>query len=311
MSGIPPVVPKTLRNRVNFLQDQLKILVHNYQVLSLRLQDDPEDESSKSQIFRVKEYIIKFNEEQCFLFEKIRSFLKDLESGKFFKKQTLNGTAAYKPADSDDETCSDQINLNGDSECRRRFNRGSVGSNSSVEECEDLYVGYFCKEDFYKGHVESYRVDCPAPLEKVDDFLVSPTKKFRMREEINIIENLDKNKHMLNIDLMPSEVYADFMQTLKNQRKKLKNREFLSVPEVSDKKYRNQSFLMKMAVSPPQLRKRKPEGGIHKPSRPVRAITFPPERMGTRKQNSMKRRHETEEQKEIEKLRKLQPDVEK
>ena len=32
MSGIPPIVPKTLRDEVYKIQDQLKILINNYKV---------------------------------------------------------------------------------------------------------------------------------------------------------------------------------------------------------------------------------------------------------------------------------------
>ena len=37
MSGIPPVVPKTLRAKVESIQEQLKILLHNYKVFHFNL----------------------------------------------------------------------------------------------------------------------------------------------------------------------------------------------------------------------------------------------------------------------------------
>lgn len=306
MSGIPPVVPKTLRAKVESIQEQLKILLHNYKVLSIRHQENPEDDTVNEQLCQVKEYIVLFNQEQCNLFEKIRQFLKDLETGVFFERKrkvasSYDATLEEKDVEKNENTTTANQNA------AHTLQDRSI--NATEDESEELYVGYFCKEDFYRGHVEHYQVECPDKLEKVEIAGSSPTKKYRLREEIDST-NQDKTKHMLNIELMPGGVLEEYMTTLSEVRAKLKYREFLSVPEVSDKKYRNQSFLQKMAVSPPQLRKRRPENTINKPSRPVRAITFPPERMGTRKQNSIKRRHETEEQKEIEKLRKLDPDVE-
>jgi len=133
----------------------------------------------------------------------------------------------------------------------------------------------------------------------------SPIKKLK-RDEVELTTT-DEANYMAHLDLLPINIAKEYVDLLAAQQEKKKYREFLDVPEVSDKKYRNQSFLMKLTVSPPKLRARKEKPDRRMP-RPVRAITFPPERMGTRKQNSMKVRRRLEEDEEFEKLRKSEPD---
>jgi len=294
MSSIPPVVPQTLRNEAIRVQNQLKILIHNYKILSSRLDKDPEDKRLIAQVAQVQDYIVAYNQEQCFLLEKIRQFLKDLEAGKFFRQETLASSTSSSPnskhspnslSDDDRETIDDEGS--DDHEC------------SDDEQKIDPYTQYFTDENLYTGHVEQYDVQCESCLDCETKFS-SPTKKLKQRDEI-FNQNTDQNKYMKNLELLSKEVSPEFESVLQSQRENNKYSQFVYIPEVSDRKYRNQSFLVKLAVSPPQLRKRKQEMA-EKSNRPTRAVTFPPVRMGTRKQSSMKQQRMEEEKQEIEKL---------
>ncbi|XP_023328855.1 uncharacterized protein LOC111701687 [Eurytemora carolleeae] len=283
MSGIPPIVPKTLRDEVYKIQDQLKILINNHKILDFRLTQEPENNELTVQINKVKEYIFYYNQQQLYLLEKIREFLRHLEAGQFIKKQEQIPTELPKK------------------KLKKDFKSISHSPEQSEVEEERVGLEYMENDDFYKGHVDSYHVECPE--EYKDDIVSSPVKRFRPKPDLTN-SNPDQNQFLLNLDLLESNLIDEYLSILRAQDVKKRQREFLYVPEVSDKKFRNQSFLLKIACSPPQLRRRK-ETADTKP-RPARAITFPPERMETRKKNSMKQRKETEEQLEIEKLMKEQ-----
>eukprot|EP00088_Acartia_fossae_P066190 TRINITY_DN8194_c0_g1_i12.p1 TRINITY_DN8194_c0_g1~~TRINITY_DN8194_c0_g1_i12.p1 ORF type:complete len:355 (-),score=60.55 TRINITY_DN8194_c0_g1_i12:215-1279(-) len=313
-TGIPNVVPLTLRTEAYRVQNQLKILINNYKILSGRLEKNPENKILMRQLADVQNYIVFYNQEQCFLLDKIRKFLRDLENGKFFGKQlSLNSTGESSRASStngkpspnsfSEDECSDRSSNSGDEEGGENGRRGGSASPTDSQG-EDPYLQYFTDESLYKGHVESYSIECESPLEYETKY-TSSTKKFRERDQI-FNESRDQVTYMKNLEMLSQSVAADFEQALNNQRKIDRHREFLYIPEVSDRKYRNQSFLVKLALSPPQLRKRKPDIGA-KHNRPMRAVTYPPARMGTRKQTSMKQMRKNEEKLEIEKLLKSEP----
>jgi len=294
MCSIPPVVPQTLRNEAIRVQNQLKILIHNYKILSSRLDKDPEDKRLIAQVAQVQDYIVAYNQEQCFLLKKIRQFLKDLEAGKFFRQQSLESSSS--PHSSPNSKNSPNSLSDDD---RETLDGEDHHSSSDDEEKIDPYTQYFTDENLYTGHVEEYDVQCESCLD-CDTRFSSPTKKLKQREEISN-QNTDQSKYMKNLEMLSAEARPEFESVLQSQRENSKYRQFVYIPEVSDKKYRNQSFLVKLAVSPPQLRKRKQELA-EKPNRPTRAVTFPPVRMGTRKQSSMKQQRMEEEKQEIEKL---------
>jgi len=309
MSGIPAIVPQTLRTEATRVQNQLKVLISNYGILSGRLEKDPENKILINQLGEVQDYIVFYNQEQCFLLDKIRQFLKDLESGKFFNKQiSLNSTGVSSTSSSSPGGKPSPASLSDDefgdksSSCEEE-EEGADQDGTQSPEGEDIYLQYLTDDNLYKGHEDAYEVNCESPLEYETKFC-SPTKKFREREEI-FNDCKDQTKYMKNLEMLTNSVLNDCETSLQNQRLKNQFRQFLYIPEVSDKKYRNQSFLVKLALSPPQLRKRKEPGNKHK--RPIRAVTFPPVRMGTRKQSSMKQQRKDEEKLEIEKLLKTEP----
>jgi len=293
--GIPPVVPKTLRHEVYRIQDQLKILVQNYKILRYRLSQDPDNPTILQQLDQVKDYIAEFNQEQFILLEKIRQFLRDLETGAFFKKETS-------------PTPKDTIKKKRGRKKDPSKSKSHTPSLSDEEE-EREYYSYLTDPNLCKGHEEEYKIAPPSSElceRSVRGLEVPPSPKIHpslVKQNLFNSSN-DARKYMLHLELMPSTELDEYISLLAVQRDKNKYREMLFIPEVSDKKYRNQSFLVKMAASPPQLRKRKREPPTEKNQRPVRALTFPPERMGTRKQNSMKQRRQDEEKLEIEKLMK-------
>lgn len=294
MSGIPPIVPRSLRLEVGRIQDQLKVLVNNLKILHYRSSEDPLNGTLKDQLVQVKEYIFYYNQQQLAILDKIRQFLRDLETGQFVKK-----------SQEQDELRDEQ---------RRPKRKWSVtpsrsGTLSDEEQEDDIYLEYLSDESLYKGHVDSYEPEKESKL-TLQSSLCSPVKKLKKQE--TDISCCEKANYMVHLDLLPENILKEYIGLFSDQQTKKKYREFLDVPEVSDKKYRNQSFLMKLAVSPPKLRERKDVSVRERARlpRPARAITFPPERMGTRKQNSIKARRRLEEDAEFEKLRKSEPDAE-
>jgi len=283
-------VPRSLRVEVGRIQEQLKVLVNNFKILHHRSLQDPLNGTLKDQLIQVKEYIFYYNQQQVAILEKIREFLRGLETGKFVNKsQEQDEEQSLKRKWSDTPSRS--------------------GTLSDEDEEDDIYLEYLSDESLYKGHVDSYQPETESKLTLQSSYC-SPHKKVKKKE--TDISSSDQENYMLHLDLVKDNVLKEYSDLFSAQQTKKKYREFLDVPEVSDKKYRNQSFLMKLAVSPPKLRARarKESRESARLPRPARAITFPPERMGTRKQNSMKARRQLEEDAEFQKLSKSEPDPE-
>ena len=93
-------------------------------------------------------------------------------------------------------------------------------------------------------------------------------------------------------DLLTEPIFEQRTSRLEKLRKRKKSRSITYIPEISDKKYRYQTFLQSSITSPPHLRRRKPNQLPSLPPRQgLRTISLPPpEKMETRKKtvNMMK-----------------------
>lgn len=78
---------------------------------------------------------------------------------------------------------------------------------------------------------------CFSPEEYKDDIVSSPVKRFRPKPDLTN-SNPDQNQFLLNLDLLESNLIDEYLSILRAQDMKKRQREFLYVPEVSDKKFR-------------------------------------------------------------------------
>ena len=87
------------------------------------------------------------------------------------------------------------------------------------------------------------------------------------------------------LDLLADIEFQQRSTQLENLRKRKKSRSITHIPEISDKKYRYQTFLQSSITSPPHLRRRKPNQLPTLPPRQgLRTFSIPPpEKMETRK----------------------------
>jgi len=127
----------------------------------------------------------------------------------------------------------------------------------------------------------------------------SPTKENLDTEEEDIIEDIknheytetleviDKKNFMLSIDLLTESTFLQRKTRIEKLRLRKKCVRPSYVPEISDKKYRYQTFLQTNITSPPHLRRRKPNQLPSLPPRQgLRTISLPPpEKMETRKKS--------------------------
>ena len=78
---------------------------------------------------------------------------------------------------------------------------------------------------------------CFSPEEYKDDIVSSPIKRFRPTPDLTN-SNPDQSQFLLNLDLLESNLIDEYLSILRAQDVKKRQREFLYVPEVSDKKFR-------------------------------------------------------------------------
>ena len=122
------------------------------------------------------------------------------------------------------------------------------------------------------------------------------------RNYTETLEEIDKDNFMYSIgnmslcssvqfysifspDLLTEPIFEQRTSRLEKLRKRKKSRSITYIPEISDKKYRYQTFLQSSITSPPHLRRRKPNQLPSLPPRQgLRTISLPPpEKMETRK----------------------------
>jgi len=201
MSGIPPIVPRSLRLEVGRIQDQLKVLVNNLKILHYRSSEDPLNGTLKDQLVQVKEYIFYYNQQQLAILDKIRQFLRDLETGQFVKKSQ------------EDELRDEQ---------RRPKRKWSVtpsrsGTLSDEEQEDDIYLEYLSDESLYKGHVDSYEPETESKL-TLQSSLCSPVKKLKKQE--TDISCCDKANYMVHLDLLPENILKEYIGLFSDQQTK-------------------------------------------------------------------------------------------
>jgi len=137
-------------------------------------------------------------------------------------------------------------------------------------------LAYFESDTCLRGHIEEYNILC-TPAEENDDMEnVGSEEDLRFDRIETNFETTVREDFMLNIDLLTDTQYKMMLVNLEEQKKrKGKKRVNIYVPEIADKKYRHQTFLRTIIVSPPHLRRRKPNQLPSVPPKPTKSLSFP------------------------------------
>jgi len=275
LPGVPPEVPQQYRDQLIKFQNQIKTLILNHQILLSRLEKNPQDTKVVGQIEQVKIYLISFSEQQEEVLEKVRFFLKKNEK---VKEKSPDSKASTPKSKSKGKGKGKKIS-------------SEATSDDSGDERESIYLSYLVREDCYRGHVEEYDVECPGE-ENVETIEEETIEELVQRNYTETLEEIDKDNFMFSIDLLTEPIFEQRTSRLEKLRKRKKSRSITYIPEISDKKYRYQTFLQSSITSPPHLRRRKPNQLPSLPPRQgLRTISLPPpEKMETRKKtvNMMK-----------------------
>jgi len=276
LPGIPPEVPQHYRDQLIQFQNQIKTLILNHQVLLSRLEKNPQDTKVVGQIEQVKIYLISFSEQQEEVLEKVRFFLK--KNVKEVKEKSPDSKASTPKSKTKGKGKGKKVS-------------SEVTSDDSGDERDSIYLSYLVREDCYRGHVEVYDVECPGP-EAVERIEEETIEDLVQRNYTETLDEIEKDNFMFSIDLLTEPIFEQRTSRLEKLRKRKKCRSITQIPEISDKKYRYQTFLQSTITSPPHLRRRKPNQLPSLPPRQgLRTISLPPpEKMETRKKtvNMMK-----------------------
>jgi len=285
LPGLPEEVPQEYRDQLIKFQNQIKILLKNHQILVCRSQKNPQDQQIQKQIEEVKNFLFSFSEQQRIVLDKVRLFLREAEEHR--KRQEIsdsldqNQTSSLKQ-DQKSPNCSTPVKSS-KSKTKKKTKVKSKHSNShtpdsSDDECNEVYLAYFDAQG-YKGHVEEYDVSLLEEERKEDAKLenISAVPVLcRVQETFDLV---NKENYMLNIDLLTDVNYQMLLSHLEGKKKMRSLKRVITyIPEVSDKKYRYQTFLQNSITSPPHLRRRKPN---QLPSNPKPAKSLS-EKMETR-----------------------------
>lgn len=282
LPGIPPEVPQEYKEQLIKFQNQIKTLILNNQILLSRLEKDPQDQKVIGQLEQVKIYLISFSEQQEEVLEKVRNFLR--------KNEKLKA----KSPDSKDSTKTSTPKSKSKAKGKVKASKFSslVTSDDSGDERESIYLSYLLREDCYRGHVEEYHVECPG-VEKVEQEEEEVIEDVKQHDHTETLDVIGKENFMLSIDLLTEPIYLQRKSRIEKLRKRKRTRRPTHIPDISDKKYRYQTFLQSNTTSPPHLRRRKPNQLPSVPTRQtgLRTVSLPPpEKMETRKKtmNMMK-----------------------
>jgi len=285
--GLPEEVPKELRMELERLQRQIKVLLNNYQVLTGRAEQRPEDSEVGHQIAEVKRYLITFSNEQNSVLESVRNFLSNLEEEKRFWNQQhsfpppAGPVAAKSKARKKDKRKSRE--WQGAASSR---NSRSASPDSAGEEAEQVFLAYFWPgPGCFPGHLEEYDVMCPPP--SLDE---NEAEAEEMEESVEMETISDREAFLARLNLLTNEGSKRIEEVYKRRRLRRGKMKLLSfIPEVADKKYRQQNFLQSCLTSPPHLRRRTP--APRAAIAPIKPAVLPPPppppmvqetRMGTR-----------------------------
>jgi len=288
--GLPDEVPQELRLELERLQRQIKILLNNYQVLTGRAEQRPEDSEVSHQIAEVKRYLITFSNQQNSVLESVRNFLSNLEEEKRFCNQQhsfpppAGPIAAKAKARKKDKRKSRE--WQGVASSSR--NSRSASPDSAGEEAEQVFLAYFSPgPGCFPGHLEEYDVMCPPPSPEQHE-----ADAEEMEESLEMETSSDREAFFARLNLLTNEGGKRIAEVYKRRRLRRGKMKLPSyIPEVADKKYRQQTFLQSCLTSPPHLRRRTPAPrAAIAPIKPAALVLPPPPpppmvqetRMGTR-----------------------------
>jgi len=287
--GLPDEVPKGLRMELERLQRQIKVLLNNYQVLTGRAEQSPEDSEVGHQIAEVKRYLITFSNQQNSVLESVRNFLSNLEEEKRFWNQQhsfpppAGPVTAKAKARKKDKRKSRE--WQGAASSR---NSRSASPDSAGEEAEQVFLAYFSPgPGCFPGHLEEYEVMCPPTSLDPQDAEAGE----ELEESVEMETSSDREAFLARLNLLTNEGGKHIEEVYKRRRLRRGRMKLPSfIPEIADKKYRQQTFLQSCLTSPPHLRRRtpapRPPIALAKPA----ALVLPPPppplvqetRMGTR-----------------------------
>jgi len=254
--GLPDEVPKGLRMELERLQRQIKVLLNNYQVLTGRAEQSPEDSEVGHQIAEVKRYLITFSNQQNSVLESVRNFLSNLEEEKRFWNQQHSFPPPAGPVAS--KTKSRKKDKRKSREWQGAAssrNSRSASPDSAGEEAEQVFLAYFSPgPGCFPGHLEEYDVMCPPP--SLDEH---ETEAEEMEESVEMETSSDREAFFSRLNLLTNEQGKRIEEVYKRRRLRRGKMKLPSyIPEVADKKYRQQNFLQSCLTSPPHLRRRTP-----------------------------------------------------
>jgi len=254
--GLPDEVPKELRMELERLQRQIKVLLNNYQVLTGRAEQSPEDSEVGHQIAEVKRYLITFSNQQNSVLESVRNFLSNLEEEKRFWNQQHSFPPPAGPVAS--KTKSRKKDKRKSREWQGAAssrNSRSASPDSAGEEAEQVFLAYFSPgPGCFPGHLEEYDVMCPPP--SLDEH---ETEAEEMEESVEMETSSDREAFFSRLNLLTNEQGKRIEEVYKRRRLRRGKMKLPSyIPEVADKKYRQQNFLQSCLTSPPHLRRRTP-----------------------------------------------------
>jgi len=254
--GLPDEVPKELRMELERLQRQIKVLLNNYQVLTGRAEQSPEDSEVGHQIAEVKRYLITFSNQQNSVLESVRNFLSNLEEEKRFWNQQHSFPPPAGPVAS--KTKSRKKDKRKSREWQGAAssrNSRSASPDSAGEEAEQVFLAYFSPgPGCFPGHVEEYDVMCPPPSPDEHE-----SEAEEMEESVEMEMSSDQEAFFARLNLLTKEQGKRNEEVYKRRRLRRSKMKLPSyIPEVADKKYRHQNFLQSCLTSPPHLRRRTP-----------------------------------------------------
>jgi len=269
--GLPDEVPEELRLELKRLQRQIKVLLNNYQVLTGRAEQRPEDSDLGHQIAEVKRYLIAFSNQQNTVLESVRNFLSNLEEEKRFWHQQHSfpppsGPVTTKAKARKKDNKRKSRDWQGAASSSR--NSRSASPDSAGEEAEQVFLAYFSPgPGCFPGHLEEYEVMCPPPSPEQEDVEVDD----EIEETVEMEMCSDREAFLARLNLLTNEAGKNIEEVYKRRRLRRGKMKLPSyIPEIADKKYRQQTFLQSCLTSPPHLRRRTPA-----PRAPIAPITKP------------------------------------
>merc|ERR1711974_100281 len=139
----------------------------------------------------------------------------------------------------------------------------------------------------FPGHLEEYDVMCPPPPPEIHE-----AEAEEMEESMEVETSCDREAFFARLNLLTTEEGTRIEEVYTKRRQRRRKMKLPSyIPEVADKKYRQQTFLQSCLTSPPHLRRRTPASrAAIAPIKPAAALVLPPPppplvqetRMGTR-----------------------------